>query len=128
MEKETLPLPADRVFNHAPSLLELPDGTLLVAWSSGSKEKNRDNAILLSFKKPDSKEWSTPQILVDTPNRADGNPVLFLFGNEIYCFYSSLWGTGWSTAQLFYTKSKLNGTNFSWILLKEFSPFIEWVI
>ena len=123
MEKETLPLPADRVFNHAPSLLELPDGTLLVAWSSGSKEKNRDNAILLSFKKPGSRGWSNPQILVDTPNRADGNSVLFLLCSEIYCFYSSLWGTGWSTAQLFYTKAKLDSNNFLWTSPERIFPF-----
>ena len=123
MEKETLSLPADRVFNHAPSLLELPDGTLLVAWYSGSKEKSRDNAILLSFKKPDSKEWSNPQILVDTPNRADGNPVLFFLDSKIYCFYSSLWGTGWSTAQLFCTKTKLDGNNFSWTSPQRIFPF-----
>ena len=123
IEKETIPLLSDRVFNHAASLLELPDGTLLTAWSSGSKEKSRDTAIIYSFKKPDIKEWSTPQILVDTPNRADGNPVVFLLDNEIYCFYSSLWGTGWSTARLFYTNSKLNGANFSWTSPKRIFPF-----
>jgi predicted neuraminidase len=132
MEKETLPLPADRIFNHAVSLLELPGGTLLAAWSSGNKEKSRDTAIFLSFKTPIDKEWSKPQILIDTPDRADGNPVIFLVDNEIYCFYSSLWGTGWSTARLFYTKSILNrnkfgsgfnSVDFSWTLPKRVFAF-----
>ncbi|MCK4905848.1 exo-alpha-sialidase [bacterium] len=132
MERETLPLPADRIFNHAVSLLELSDGTLLVAWSSGSKEKNRDTAIVLSFKSPIVNNWSEPQILIDTPNRADGNPIIFLLNNEIYCFYSYLWGTGWSTARLFYTKSKLNvltgdvmDINFSWTSPKRVFPFYK---
>lgn len=132
MQKETLSLPADRVFNHAVSLLELSDGTLLAAWSSGSKEKNRDTAIVLSFKKLLGNGWSEPQILIDTPNRADGNPIIFLLNNEIYCFYSYLWGTGWSTARLFYTKSKLNvltgdvmDINFSWTSPKRVFPFYK---
>lgn len=130
LERETLPIPTGRVFNHAPSLLKLEDGTLLAAWSSGSKEKHRDTAIVLSFKTPSSRQWSRPQILIDTPNKADGNPVVFSLGDEIYCFYSSLWGTGWSTAQLFYTKSALNRhaeqeeeLNFSWEQPKRVFPF-----
>ncbi len=123
MEKETLIVPTGRVFNHSPSMLQLPDDTLLVAWSSGSKEKRRDTAIVLSFKKPDSRQWSQPQILVDTPNRADGNPVIFLLDDEIYCFYSSLLAEGWSTAQLFYTKSKINGVDFSWTSPKRVFSF-----
>lgn len=132
MEKETLPIPADRIFNHSPNILELPNGTLLAAWSSGTKEKSRDTAIFFSFKKPETGQWSKPEILIDTPNRADGNPVIFLLGDEIYCFYSYLWGTGWSTAQVFYVKSTLNqnkfgsGVNsidFSWTSPKRVFPF-----
>ncbi|MDD5455122.1 MAG: exo-alpha-sialidase [Candidatus Ratteibacteria bacterium] len=132
MEKETLPLPAGKVFNHAASLLQLPDGTLLAAWSSGSKEKSKDTAIVLSFKKPGSRQWSQPQVLIDTPNKADGNPVIFLLGDEIHCFYSSLLAAGWSTARLFHTKSTMNQNkfgsgsndiNFLWAPPKRIFPF-----
>lgn len=123
MGKETLPIPGDRVFNHSPNILQLPDGTLLVAWSSGSKEKSKDTAIVFSFKTVETGKWSEPEMLVDTSNRADGNPVVFLFGDEIYCFYSYLWGSGWSTARLSYVKSKLNGTKFSWTSPKKVFPF-----
>jgi len=123
MEKEILPIPDGGVFNHSPNILQLPDGTFLTVWNSGSKEKGRDTAIVFSSRKPGFSQWSRPKILVDTPNRADGNPVIFLLGDKIYCFYSSLWGTGWSTAQLFYVKSQINGAHFSWTSPKRLFPF-----
>ncbi|NOZ63710.1 MAG: exo-alpha-sialidase [Caldiserica bacterium] len=127
MEKETIPTPADRAFNHAPSIVEIPGQGLLVAWYSGSKEKNRDTAIFFSFKKSGSQKWSTPRILIDTPSRADGNPVLFFKNKEIYCFYSVLWGTGWSTARLFYVKSLVEPKekDFSWSPPCRISPFYK---
>ena len=40
-----LPVPAGRV-NHAPGIVELPSGRLLVCWYSGTTEANVDTVIL----------------------------------------------------------------------------------
>ena len=124
MEKERIPTPAGRPFNHAPTIVELPDGRLIVAWYSGTKEKSRDTAILFTLRKGE-KKWSPPEILVDTPQRAEGNPVLSILGKEIYCFYSVLWGKGWSTAHLFYVKSQVESEKniFFWTPPLRISPF-----
>jgi len=127
LEKETIPTPPDRAFNHAPSIIEVPGQGLLVAWYSGSKEKNKNTAIFFSFKKAGRQKWSSPRVLVDTPSRADGNPVLFFKDNAIYCFYSVLWGTGWSTARIFYVKSPVapGENDLSWSPPRRISPFYK---
>ena len=61
---------------HSSTICTLPKGGLAVAWFAGSKEGSSDSAVLIS-KKVDSKNWSSPETLVNVAHKAAGNPKLF---------------------------------------------------
>jgi len=79
-------------FSHCASIYEKRDGNILVVWYSGKYETSPDQAILIS--EFDGENWSKPQIVVDTPNKADGNPVLFEWKDRLYLFYVTIEGGG----------------------------------
>ncbi|HET7841212.1 MAG TPA: sialidase family protein [Terriglobia bacterium] len=73
---------------HASTLVELPDGELQAAWFAGSEEGAGDVAELSSRLAPGSTAWSKPQVAVDTPGKADGNPVLHVDRHgRVWMFY-----------------------------------------
>lgn len=102
---------------HASTLTELPNGDLLCAFYAGAHETSPDQAIFVvhAQKRPDGKwEWAAPKKLIDTPNKADGNPVLFTSPDGVvWLFFVTLQGTGWSSSLLFATKSSDGGKTWS---------------
>lgn len=82
-------IPTPRASNHAPALLELPDGAWLAAWFGGSDEGNQDIDILLSRVEP-SGAWSSAVPVTDDPVRSDQNPSLFAAPDgNVWLVYSS---------------------------------------
>lgn len=74
-------IPTDQTlypYNHASSIVALPDGSVLVAWGAGSRELGEDTVILGACLRPGKGDWPHPQIWADKPDFADANPVLFL--------------------------------------------------
>ena len=64
--------------NHAPGIVELTDGELLVSWYRGSGERKADDvAVYGARKKPNQKEWTDAFLMVDTPGFPDGNTFLY---------------------------------------------------
>jgi predicted neuraminidase/predicted glycoside hydrolase/deacetylase ChbG (UPF0249 family) len=64
---------------HSSSVVELPNGDLLVCWFEGSGErKSNDVAVMGARLKKGQSQWSEPFIMADTPGNPDCNPVLFL--------------------------------------------------
>ena len=73
------PLRADH--NHAPGIVECPNGDLLVSWYRGSGERRADDVAVYGarLKKTGAgheKTWSEPFLLADTPGFPDGNTAL----------------------------------------------------
>lgn len=64
--------------SHSASICELPNGDLITAWFSGSRESASDSVILGSRLKKDAENWEIPKVLVNVHQRAAGNPRLFL--------------------------------------------------
>ena len=64
--------------SHASTICELPNGDLIAAWFSGSKESAPDSVILGSRLPKGAKEWLEPVVWVDVANHASGNPKLFI--------------------------------------------------
>jgi predicted neuraminidase len=92
---------------HAATLTELADGTLLAAWYAGTEEKAVDVAIYLSRRETDG--WSAPVKVVDTPERSEGNPVLFSpGGDEVWFWYVTMFGGGWDRCRI-YRRRSLDG-------------------
>ncbi|MFQ6095751.1 MAG: exo-alpha-sialidase [Candidatus Bathyarchaeia archaeon] len=95
-----------RPFHHAPTVVELPDEDLLAAWYGGSYEGARDVAILSSRFKLNDNTWTEPSVLIDTPDRSDGNPVLFLDNKGVvWLFYVTMLGEWWKSCIIKYIKS-----------------------
>lgn len=75
---------------HAPTMVELPNGDLLIAWFAGSFEGDADINIIVSRLDKGSDKWTEPIIISNDPERSDQNPSLFLSpDNEVWAMYTS---------------------------------------
>jgi predicted neuraminidase len=73
---------------HSSTVTELPDGSLLAAWWNGSEEGAKDLVIRAARKAPGKDYWEPPQMIADTPDETDANPVLFTAPNgEVWLVY-----------------------------------------
>lgn len=77
-------------FVKAPSLLELPGGDLLCAWSAGSKEGGADESIVCAKLKKGDDRWHRPVKVSRDSKRCEQNPSLFLGpDNAVWVVYTS---------------------------------------
>lgn len=75
---------------HAPTMVELEDGSLLLAWFAGSFEGDADINIICSKLEKGSDHWSEPVVVSNDPTRSDQNPSLFLSPEgEVWAMYTS---------------------------------------
>ncbi|MCK5346018.1 MAG: exo-alpha-sialidase, partial [Candidatus Heimdallarchaeota archaeon] len=82
-------------FSHGSTVVELPDRSLYCAWYAGSREKGDDVAIWGSRLEKESDNWSKATVIIDTPGKSEGNPVLFLDRNRLlWLFYQTMYGSG----------------------------------
>jgi len=107
---------------HGSTILELPNGDLLAAWYAGSREKGDDVVILGARLVSGDTIWSNYEVWADTPDKSEGNPVLFYDRNGVlWLFYQTMYGsgegrtrqgTGWTTCKI---KAKIsNDFGMSW--------------
>src|SRR5687767_11976687 len=69
--------------NHAPAIVECPNGDLLVSWYRGSGERKADDvAVYGARKRKRGNNWSEPFLMVDTPGFPDGNTAMFIDGRK----------------------------------------------
>ncbi|GIV08060.1 MAG: hypothetical protein KatS3mg019_0151 [Fimbriimonadales bacterium] len=79
MYTSELIFPLNGWHNHASSIVECPNGDLLVCWFSGSGERTADDVqILGARRRRGASRWSQPFTMADTPDYPDCNPVLFI--------------------------------------------------
>ena len=77
-----------RGFNHAPSIVALPDGRLLTAWFSAPFEASVDQLILGSYSSDGGKTWGKPVVLEDYPHLSDFDPAFIADGKKTLLFFS----------------------------------------
>lgn len=75
-------------FNHATSVITLPDGRLLAAWFSGPFEAAVNQVILGSFSSDGGRTWSRAKVLQNTPTKSDFDPAFIRDGRRTWFFYS----------------------------------------
>ena len=116
--------------SHAVTLCELPNGDLLSAWYSGTKESAPDSAVLGSRLPKGSKEWLEPVVWVDVANHAAGNPRVFVGpdgavwliapvnyghwcdgGTRMFFKRSYDQGQTWTDLEIFTTRRRILGKN-----------------
>ena len=96
--------PPEKWHNHSSSIVELPNGDLLVCWFHGSGERTADDVLIRAARWTRATgKWSEPFTLADTPGFPETNPVLFLDAKQRLLF---LWpliiAHKWETALMKY--------------------------
>lgn len=88
-----------RPFCHCASVIEHVDGTLLAFWFAGSYETAPDVAILEARLGAGADAWSGAEVVVDTPDRSDGQPVPFRHPDgTLWLFFVTILGRDWTSA------------------------------
>lgn len=102
--------------NHAATLEQLPDGSLVAAWFGGESEEASGVAIAVSRLVNGSSAWTNRTIVARRDGYANGNPLLFFDSTTATL---SLWHTqvkadaGESDAEIYRLKSHDGGKTWS---------------
>jgi predicted neuraminidase len=86
-------------YKHPAAITELADGSLYVAYYTGSGEYSDDTAVFAARLAKGSKVWERPAPIADTPFRSEGNPVVWQAPDgRVWLFYVIRYGATWSTS------------------------------
>jgi predicted neuraminidase len=89
------------IYKHPASITQLSNGDLYIAYYGGSGEYGDDTAVYGSQQKAGETEWSWPKVIADTPNRGEGNPVVWQAPDgRVWLFYVNRYGETWSNARV----------------------------
>ena len=96
--------PLEHWHNHSSSVVELPNGDLLVCWFHGSGERTADDTLILASRwNHTTAKWSEPFTLADTPGFPETNPVLFIDSKQrLMFFWPLIIAHHWETALMKY--------------------------
>jgi len=76
-------------FNHAPSVVPLPDGRLLAAWFSGPFEASVHQVILGAYSADNGVSWGKARVLHDAPRRSDFDPAFVVDEKRTWMFFTA---------------------------------------
>lgn len=74
-------------FNHAPSVVQMPDGRVLCCWFSGPYEAAVNQVLLASYSDNLGMAWDRPFVIQDEPRDSDFDPAFIRDGNRVWFFY-----------------------------------------
>ena len=96
--------PLEHWHNHSSSIVELPNGDLLVCWFHGSGERTADDVLIQAARWTKSTgKWSGPFTLADTPGFPETNPTLFIDSKQrLFFFWPLIIAHKWETALMKY--------------------------
>jgi predicted neuraminidase len=85
--------------NHAPGIVECPNGDLLVSWYRGSGERSADDvAVYGARKRQGSAQWSEPFLMADVPGFPDCNTAMFIDGQQrLWLFWPTIIANSWES-------------------------------
>ncbi|MCI0378366.1 MAG: exo-alpha-sialidase [Gemmataceae bacterium] len=106
--KAELIFPLHPKHNHAPGIVECPNGDLLVSWYRGSGERSADDVALFGARlRKGHEQWSEPFLLADHPGFPDCNTTLFIDRKErLWMFWPIILDNTWNTCLTNYRVSK----------------------
>ena len=77
--REELIFPLNPQHNHAPGIVECPNGDLLVSWYRGSGERSADDVAVLGARlTKGASTWSEPFVMADNPGFPDCNTCMMI--------------------------------------------------
>jgi predicted neuraminidase len=105
--KSELIFPLEHWHNHASSIVETPEGDLLVCWFHGSGEREADDVMVLGARRRwGSDSWSQPFVMADTPGYPDTNPTMFIDPERrLWLFWPTILANRWETALMKYKRA-----------------------
>lgn len=85
--------------NHAPGIVECPNGDLFVSWYRGSGERTADDvAVYGAWRAKREATWGEPFVLADTPGFPDCNTALFIDDRQrLWLFYPTILAHNWES-------------------------------
>lgn len=94
-----LVFPLHAEHNHAPGIVECPDGSLFVSWYRGSGERKADDVAVYGARRAkDGSVWSDAFLLVDTPGFPDCNTCLMVDPQQrLWLFWPIVLANTWET-------------------------------
>ncbi len=96
--------PLEHWHNHASSIVECPNGDLLVCWFHGSGERTADDVLIRGARKhPGQSPWSRPFVMEDVPGYPDTNCTMFIDPRgRLWLIWPTILANEWHTALLKY--------------------------
>lgn len=96
--------PLEHWHNHASTIVECPNGDLLVCWFNGSGERQADDVKVEGARlKPGSKQWSPRFTMADTPGYPDTNCTMFIDPQgKLWLMWPTILANEWHTALMKY--------------------------
>ena len=94
-----LVFPLNSKHNHAPGIVECPNGDLFASWYRGAGERQADDvAVYAAWKKRGETEWTEPFVLADTPGFPDCNTAVFVDRDQrLWLFYPTILANSWES-------------------------------
>jgi len=89
---------------HSSSIVECPDGSLLVCWFHGSGERTAEDVVVQGARlQKNASAWSPVFQMADTPGFPDCNPVLYIDRKKrLWMFWITVLAERWECSQLKY--------------------------
>jgi predicted neuraminidase len=105
--REELIFPLDPQHNHAPGIVECPNGDLLVSWYRGSGERKADDVAVLGARLPKGQHhWSESFVLADNPEFPDCNTCMMIDKQQkLWLFWPIILDNNWDSALTNYLTS-----------------------
>lgn len=102
-----LVFPLNPKHNHASSIVECPDGSLLVSWYRGSGERTADDVAVYGARKAaGSHAWTEPFVMADTPGFPDCNTAMMIDPEgRLWLFWPTILANSWESCLTNYAVS-----------------------
>jgi predicted neuraminidase len=106
--REELVFPLNPQHNHAPGIVECPNGDLLVSWYRGSGERSADDVAIYGARLPKGDStWSEPFVMADNPAFPDCNTCMMIDKHQkLWVFWPIILDNHWESALTNYRTSK----------------------
>ena len=103
-----LVFPLHHQHNHAPGIVEFPDGDLLVSWYRGSGERTADDVAVYGARyDQQNKQWSDAFLMADTPEFPDCNTCMMVDDrDQIWLFWPIILANSWESCLTNYKVAK----------------------
>jgi predicted neuraminidase len=98
--REELVFPLRPEHNHAPGLVECPNGDLIASWYRGNGERSADNVAVYGARlRKGQTKWSDAFLMADSPGFPDCNTCMMIDGeNRLWLFWPLILANSWESA------------------------------